>query len=439
MILKATVCASSVLVPDVLVIGAGMAGLGAARLLQDAGAKVTLIEARDRIGGRTHTSLLWPDLGVDMGASWVHGITDNPLVALADQIGAARSSAPYDRWATYDATGRRIDVSALEDTCIALIDQAREQSEDLNSDVSLRQAIEASPDWIALSPEERTAMRMIIVTRIEHEYSGDWSRLSAWSFDGDEAFNGGDILLNQGFGPIVAHLADGLDIRLSKVVTEINPLAQGVEVLTKDARHLAQHVIVTLPLGVLKAGDVRFGMGLAPTRQAAINRLEVGLLNKCWLRFDRVFWPPEPDMINFLGPETALWAEWMNGFRVTGQPLLVGFNAGRVAEAMEGLDDRETTASALRALRAIFGSAVPDPLGSQITRWRKDPFAHGAYSFVPVGASPQDRRALAGADWDGRLWFAGEATSATQSASAHGALISGRQAAAALLAAALQR
>jgi monoamine oxidase len=156
-------------------------------------------------------------------------------------------------------------------------------------------------------------------------------------------------------------------------------------------------------------------------------------LNKCWLRFDRVFWPTEPDMINFLGPQTLLWAEWVNGYRTTGQPLLVGFNAGDTAEAIEQLDDRATMDSAMGVLRAMFGSSVPDPIASQITRWRADAFARGAYSFIPVGASSKDRKALGGSDWDGKLWFAGEAAARVHPATSHGALSSGRIAAKGLL------
>jgi monoamine oxidase len=161
----------------------------------------------------------------------------------------------------------------------------------------------------------------------------------------------------------------------------------------------------------------------------------MGLLNKCVLRFDRAFWPADKDWIDFLGPVETLWADWTNYLPATGQPLIVGFNAARMADEMEELDDRDTAASAMTALRSMFGSSVPDPVGSQISRWRRDPFALGAYSFKAVGTSRKDRKALFGTDWDGRLSFAGEATSADQPATVHGALITGRRAASAVLAA----
>lgn len=419
--------------PKVLVLGAGMAGLGAARVLADGGAKVTVIEARDRIGGRTHTSHLWPDLPVDMGASWIHGVTGNPLTAIADQIGAARTLSPYDRWATFNAHGKLLDVSDLEARTFALMEKARALAGELDADTSLQAAIEGTPDWAALAPRDRRIMRMIINTRIEHDYSGDWSRLSAWSFDEDAAFVGGDVVLNKGFGPLVAQLSAGLDIRLGETVRDISPVSVGIRVTTISGAHEADHVIVTLPLGVLKSGEIRFGQPLAPARQRAIDRLEMGLLNKCWLRFDRVFWPQEPDIIDFVGLKAGLWAEWMNGFPSTGQPLIVGFNGGGVADAVETLDDRATTASAMEALRAMFGTAIPDPVASQISRWRQDPFSHGAYSIIPVGASGKDRAALAGADWQGRLRFAGEACAQDFPATAHGALITGRKAATEIL------
>jgi monoamine oxidase len=115
-----------------------------------------------------------------------------------------------------------------------------------------------------------------------------------------------------------------------------------------------------------------------------------------------------------------------------GAPVLLGLHAGHQARAMEELTDAETIASAHAALTTVFGADFPAPLGGQVTRWSRDPFAHDSYSFNAVGTTPRTRNALAGTDWDGRLVFAGEACSAEYFGTAHGAVLSGRAAAASL-------
>ncbi|MCX7286642.1 MAG: FAD-dependent oxidoreductase, partial [Rhodobacterales bacterium] len=407
--------------------------LGAARALADAGAQVTVIEARDRIGGRSHTSHLWPDLPMDMGASWIHGTSGNPVTALAHKVGLTLTPTSYKRSVTFDAAGQEVPFIKPAKRTLKLVEKARNRVADLDADVTLMEAILASPDWAALTPEDRRVARLAINTRIEHEYSGDWSRLSAWHFDDGKDFPGDEAVVTPGFGPILHHLAQGLDIRLGKAVTAIAPRGKGVEVTTAQGSYRADHAVVTLPLGVLKAGAVSFAEPLNRKRQRAINRLEMGLLNKCILRFDRVFWPADMDWIDFLGPVETLWGDWTNYLPACGQPVIVGFNAARMADEIEALDDAETTASAMAALRAMFGTAIPDPVASQISRWRADPFALGAYSFNAVGSSQKDRSALFGSDWDGLLQFAGEATSWKQPATVHGALLTGRKAALAIL------
>jgi monoamine oxidase len=409
-----------------------MAGLGAARLLQDAGVRVTVIEARDRIGGRTHTSHLWPDLPIDMGASWIHGTKGNPVTALARDCGLKLTATDYRRSVTFDETGREVPFIKPAKQALALVEAARAKIDDADADMSLQSAIERSKAWRRLSPHDRRVARLAINTRIEHEYSGDWSHLSAWYFDQGTDFPGEEAVVTPGFGPILTYLAQEIDIRLNEPVTAISPVANGVEVTTTRTTHRADMAIVTLPLGVLKSGSLRFAEPLDRKRQRAIDRLGVGLLNKCVLRFDRAFWPEDRDWIDFLGPVETLWADWTNYLPATGMPVLVGFNAARMAEEMEGLNDVETAASALSALRAMFGNSVPEPSAFQISRWRQDPFALGAYSFKAVGSSRKDRKALFGQDWDGRLWFAGEATSADQPSTVHGALMTGRKAASAV-------
>ena len=160
----------------------------------------------------------------------------------------------------------------------------------------------------------------------------------------------------------------------------------------------------------------------------------MGNLSKLWLRFDRVAWPDDVDWIEWLGPEVGRWAQWVSLIRALDVPVLLAFHGGDAARAMDATDGAEATAQAHTALRAMFGSGFPAPVAGKVTRWRGDPLAGGSYSFVPIGADAGTRAALAGADWDGALWFAGEACEAEHYGTAHGAVLSGRAVARAMLA-----
>ena len=196
---------------------------------------------------------------------------------------------------------------------------------------------------------------------------------------------------------------------------------------------ITDHALVTVPLGVLKAGGITFGGELSAKRQAAIDGLGMGLLNKCWLRFDRIAWPDDVDWIEWAGPTPGAWSQWVSLARVAKAPVLLAFHGGDAGRALEQLSDAEIMGQAHEALKSMFGADFPAPIAAQISRWSVDPFAQGAYSFLAPGTSPKTRKALAGADWDGRLLFAGEATEPDYPSTAHGAVLSGRRAAAAII------
>lgn len=417
----------------VIVIGAGIAGLAAARDLQAAGWQVTVVEARDRIGGRIHTSRLWPDLPMDLGASWIHGTKGNPITDFADTIGAARVETSYDRSITLDADGASLDLGPEMKTAAIAVSIAREDTFEALVDVSLAEAVMASAAWQDGSATDRRLIRHYINATVEQEYGGDWADASAWFFDDGRAFSGPDVLFPGGYDQIPAHLAQGLTLRLGQPVTALAPDGSGVSVTLADGSVLtADHAIVTLPLGVLQSGAVHFAEPLSPARTAAIDGLQMGLLNKCWLRFDKVAWPDYVDWIEWLGPKDGYWSQWVSLANATGAPVLSAFNAGSQAREVEALDDAGTIFAAHDALRSMFGSRFPAPIDAQITRWSKDPFALGSYSFFATGAGgtlSHPRYDLSGADWDNRLIFAGEAANLEYPGTVHGAYLSGQSAA----------
>lgn len=419
----------------VAVIGAGMAGLAAARALTDAGADVTIYEARSRIGGRVWTSRLWPGLPVDMGASWIHGATGNPLTSLADQAGLSRVPTDYDSAAAFAPGGKEVSP----DEPWTMVEAAQRRAQKADHDLSLKAAIEALPHWHKLAANERGNLRQAVHRTIEQEYAADWDQLSARHFDSDTSLSGPDLLFPQGMEALCHWAARGLRLQTGRHLRQLALTPRGVALGFEDGTaETADRVVLTVPLGVLRAGKIAFAPALSAERQAAIDRLGMGLMVKCWLHFEGPLPWGDVDWLEYVRPgadQAPPWAEWINGHPALGANVMLGFCAGRTAEEVERLPPDAAVASAMEVLRDMAGSRALPPLrGAQISRWGQDPASLGAYSYTATGATPQDRAALAGEEWEGRLIFAGEACSPRHPATVHGAWLSGLAAAQNILA-----
>jgi len=413
-----------------LVIGAGIAGLAAARSLADAGRTVTVLEARNRIGGRIQTSRIWRGIPVDLGASWIHGVVGNPLTELASAAQIPTVLTRYENARLHISPSLRARgiVESGEAWVRQTVEEALRAAEDLRHDVSVREAIERQSSWERLSTLQKLQLEFWLAGHVEQEYGASVASLSAWSHDEGEAFEGDDALFPAGFDAILDGQVRDLDIRLGQTVTDVRWGEDGAEVGLGTGQKLsADEVIVTVPLGVLKSGAIRFWPELPADKCDAIERLGMGLLNKHFLRFDRIFWPPEYDWHELISETPGRWSQWVSLAR-TGAPVLMGFTGATDALGVESFDDRETVAGAMQAVRAMFGSRAPDPMGWQITRWNEDPMSLGSYSFNAVGSGERERKILARNEAGGVLRFAGEACSSAYPGTVHGALLSGREA-----------
>ena len=408
---------------DVIVVGAGTAGLSAARSLTRAGANVVILEARDRVGGRIMTSELWPAAPVDLGASWIHGADGNPVYDEAVALGI--DTAVFDvgsadgqgSFVLYSPNGTRLDADSAEQR----LDAVLERLERLPAppEVSLAAGVDELPAPM------RAAARESGLTEFAADYGATPDQLALSALAEDDSFSGPQRVFPGGFGQLTTRIAEGLDVRYGTAVQAISLRDDSVALEAGGQRWVADAVIVTVPLGVLKAGTIRFDPPLPDDHQRAIDAIGFGRYEKLILQFDEPFWD-DVDQISVA--RSGAFTNWYNLERVTGQPVLMALNGGAAAAELESLPVARQTTLAAETLSGIYGGRFRGPMAAQASDWWSDPFSRGSYSFTAVGSSA-DHRVVLGESVGGRLWLAGEATHPTLHSTVHGAWLSGENAA----------
>jgi monoamine oxidase len=408
----------------VIVIGAGAAGLAAARRLRAAGRAVTVLEARDRVGGRVWTARDLAPVPVELGADYVHGehiVTWGWL----REFGLEATAGPADEeWWAF-ASGRRLDPRAFD----ALMpthpfDDLREAARAWTGapEATLEAALRA---WARESRPEQMATAWGLWSSAGCVgWAADLDRLgvagvleATYEGDGDT-----DFRVGAGYATLFERAALELDVRLGTPVTAVEWSTRGATVHSAAGGLAARHVIVTLPLGVLRAGAVTFDPPLPDPKREAIQRLGVGHVDKVVLLFDAPFWPQGMKGV-FTDLDGQSW-KVKGGGRV-----LRALMGGRAAERFEAAPD--PVARAVRELETVFEVALDGRLlAGRFVGWGADPWARTGYSYVPPGGRGL-RAALA--EPVGCLAFAGEATHVVRPATVHGAIESGERAAAEVL------
>ena len=401
---------------DVLVVGAGAAGLAAADELTRAGRSVLLVEARDRTGGRCLTRRL-PGIPVpvELGAEFIHG-RPKATLSLLQKANVAAVDSTRTQLIALDGKLQNVNIFAQA--------QRVARRTPKGSDLSFRAFLARQ----RLPQLTRTLATMMV----QGFDAADPSRASAR--DIVEEWSGGGLGMSQprpqgGYGPLLEFLARETKVQLQTAVREVHWKHSSVELRGtfrgEPWSAWAPRAVITLPLGVLQSNAVRF----RPRLHKPLAKLESGPVVRVAMAFRSAFWEKaHPGVAFFHSPNAPFPTFWTP--LPMHAPLLTAWAGGPKAARLTGSSEKILLSQALASVRSVLGN-IDEPLAFLIHDWQADPYARGGYSYVRVGGSGA-REELA-APLEETLYFAGEATDVEQSGTVGGALASGMRAARAIL------
>jgi monoamine oxidase len=404
----------------VIVIGAGISGLAAAKKLKDKGFNVIVLEAQEKIGGRIRTDR---SLGIafDEGASWIHGPKGNPITNLASQADANTYLTDDDSLKVFDNNGTAYSDAFLD----------AQYTEFENALNAIRNVGTQSQSFLEVfnslypTQENNRLWKYMLSAYLEFDTGGDISILSSKYFDDDEAFSGKDVIITNGYDKIANLLGQGLDIRLNCRVTEVNYTSIKSLVNVNGDSIEADYVIVSVPLGVLKNNSVSFTPTLPIDKQGAIENTKMGNVNKFLFSWNTPFWETDVQYIGYTPDAKGKFNYFMNmvKFLPTSNGLMT-FAFGDYATVTETMSDAEIISEVMAQLKTIYGNSIPTPTNMLRTKWGQNINTFGAYSFAPNGTTSTDFDTMA-KEISNKLFFAGEHTIRDYRGTVHGAYLSG--------------
>ena len=400
--------------PDVAIVGAGVAGIAAARALKAAGKSVIVIEARDRIGGRafTDTSL---GFAFDHGAQWIEAGTTNPAMAILREMGAKPQS---------DRERQMIYIGGKE---LSKDDYARLEKITGEASRKLAEILKKLPDVPVgriLVPQDR--LEQLAYAMVGPLEAGvETAELSALDFtrqpDAEPQF-----AVPGGLGAMIARWGAKVPVKLGTKVVRIDSTGAEVAIETIAGQVRAKAAVVTVPTGVLAAGAIGFAPQLSAAKKEAISGLPMSVYNKVALTFTRrVIDAPAGANATAL---TKADLAFDSVLRPQGQEAAICFSGGAHGRQLEEQGSSAAVAFALSALAEIYGNDLRGALAkSVVTRWGHDLFARGSWSTARPGHA--DKRTVLALPHHDRVFFAGEATDPVWAARIGGAYLSGLRAA----------
>jgi len=404
----------------IIVVGAGISGLAAAKDLQAKGYNVTVLEATDKIGGRIDTD---NSLGIpfEKGASWIHTPIGNPLTDLIKQTQSNIKVTDFDDTVAYYNDGTKIKSSDYWNAKKMFYKQ-HEQIE------MYGEKNESYADVISKyfeSMKDDDLQKFFIANYVTFD-TGETDKFSSTLYNYGEEYEGIDAVITNGYEKIPQYLAKNLTIQFNTKVHAIDYSSDKILLNTSNGNYKADKVIVTVPLGVLKKNIIQFMPDLPVEKKQAIKNTGMNHVNKFLVTFNACFWHDSEFII--LAKENPNKYSWFLNVNKTHQNsnALLTFAYGMDALESEKRTDSQIKDEIYNNLKKIYKHQALYPTNLLRSKWSKDPNTYGAYSYTSTSTSMKNFDILA-RDINSKIYFAGEHTSRDYFSTAHGAYLSGKR------------
>jgi monoamine oxidase len=406
---------------DVAIIGAGAAGLGAARALENSGLSILVLEARDRVGGRAHTVMAAPGIAFDLGCGWLHSADKNSFVGIAEKLNfKIDKTRPPWRQQSFDTgfpLAERLDFIKSLDAFYDRAEDAAKQAKKTGRDSAANLYLEPGDRWNPMIDALSTYINGCELDQV--------SILDMDAYEDSEI----NWRVRRGYGALMTAYGASCPLAFNCAVTLVDHSAKRVRIETSQGTVTADRVIVTVPTNLIADEAIRFHPAL-PAKVDSARGLPLGLADKVMLALDEPEALPKDGNLRGATMRTEMGSFHLRPF---GKPCIEGYFGGRFARSLEDAGAGALAAESINEIAALLGNDYRrklKPLAA--SRWAHDPFARGSYSHALPGHAGD--RAVLAAPIDGRLFFAGEATSPNFFSTAHGARDSGERAAGEVLA-----